>query len=169
MATLGTIKFKGLTARTGNSAYLAGAGGLNVFQSTSTPYEATYQINFNNDSNPISFYPTQGDLTGSVAADGISYGGRYKITRLIYSLNQNVSIKYDNNLITITECPANYHLFQTNAMLNNFLNFNYTIPTPIFTITGFEAPLVFSPQAGTFGFIQFTINYFDKYIVSSGA
>jgi hypothetical protein len=140
----------------------------NVFQSSKTPYEASYQINFNNDSSPVNFYQTQADLVGIAPGNDNAYAGRYKISRIIYSLNVNVSVKYDSNTVTILECPANYRAFQTNMMLNNFLNFNRTIPVPL-AATGYEHPISFNPQSGAYGFIQFTINYFDKYIVGSGA
>jgi hypothetical protein len=170
MATLSVIKFKGLTDRTGNSNYLIGSAptSSNIFQSSKTPYEATYQINFNNDSSPVNFYPTQANLVGITPANDNAYAGRYKISRVIYSLNVNVSMTYDTGqfLTRLLECPANYLAFQTNMMLNNFLNFNRTIPLPQ-TSSGFEIPLVFTPQSGAYGFIQFTINYFDKYIVAS--
>jgi hypothetical protein len=162
MATLTVIKFKGLTDRTGKSNYLAGLNG-NIFQSSRTPYEATYQINFNNDSTPVSFYPTQGILNSTALADGDSYGAQYQISRIIYSLNKNVSIAYDT--VGLLECAANYRAFQNNMLLNNFLNYNKTLSTTFTIITGNETGIVFTPQNGTSGFVQFTINYFDKYII----
>lgn len=168
MATLTVIKFKGLTDRTGKSNYLAGSTGSNEFQSANTPYEATYQINFNNESSSVLFYPTQGNLIGSQVADDISLVARYKITRVFWSLNKSVVLTYDASTKFIAALSANYRNFQVKHPLNNFMDINYEMPVSGTTLGG-ETPLGFTLlQTGTTGIIQFTINYFDKYIMPSG-
>jgi hypothetical protein len=181
--TITTVKFKGLTNFTGDSNYLKYSNGSNELQTSATPYEATYKVDFLNHSVISYFYPTTATIGGVTPPDA-TYAGKYKINFVWSSLNHTLKFGYfdpsGSNLLNVMDISSNANTF--NIKKDNFQNMNYSFKSGIdmFIENGtidWTSQQYFSleeisyffdiPTGKTLtGSLIFSIKYYDKYLIN---
>lgn len=171
-----TVKFRGLTDYTQKSDYLSYVS--NELQSSTTPYDATYKVTYDNDSTVLYFAPTEGAFyetfdAGIQVADNC-YAGKYKIYSMWYCLNKSMNIGrgFDGSVSEeIVKLTSNVNMFDENV---NFLK-NFPVNLDIYPVTNApltlndpytnEYQMILTPSASLTGTIYFSIKYYDKYLV----
>jgi hypothetical protein len=176
MATyINTLKFRGLTDFTQNSNLLA-INGSNSIQNALTPYEATYQINFQNHSLAVIWSPGSGGTSPRLVS-AACYVGKYQIYDIEWDVDKPVRMSIDHpvgaaSILMVAANPYRPKCHRTSFKeMSNFLNFNYeTLRTgsgsPLASGDWFSEPSIqFTPTAGTNGYFRFSLKYYDKYLV----
>ena len=176
--TFSTLKLKSLTNFTGNSSYLLYNGeSLNSYQNINTPYEATYQINFQNHITTYTHYISTAS-SAVVSAISTEYVGKYKIYNFNYDLDKPVKVQISVGTAINFLCLNANRGFKTNVKnAENLINYSYDYENiknadgSVFASgTWNEQPsLIFVPTAGTNGHIRFSVKFYDKYIISPPA
>lgn len=181
--TLSTLKFKGLTNFTGDANYLKYNSNSNDLQLATTPYEATYKLDFLNHSSLFYFYPTTGLLTSTFPV-ATTYAGKYRINFIWSTLNHTLKFNYfepaGSNALNVMDISSNANVF--NVKKDNFQNMNYSFKSPIDAFVdngtvslsngeylGIEEPsyLFEIPSGKTLtGSLIFSIKYYDKYLIN---
>lgn len=181
--TLSTLKFKGLTNFTGDANYLKYNSNSNDLQLATTPYEATYKLDFLNHSDLFYFYPTTGLLTSTTPA-ATTYAGKYRINFIWSTLNHTLKFNYfelaGSSTLNVMDISSNANVF--NVKKDNFQNMNYSFKSPIDTFidngtvsliddqyfASEEPSYLFEILAGKTltGSLIFSIKYYDKYLIN---
>jgi hypothetical protein len=192
--SLSRIKFKGLTDFTGNSDYLK-YGSSNEYQNANTPYEATYQLNFDNHGTNYQHYLTRASNSILVPSSTYHYVGLYKITNISFSITKPLQIKISNGPLNILNllCLNPPTQFRSNQYAQvgagtpisdssgggpvNPGTIKYGSGEPFIIpqeIDGFlptelsdEISLLFVPTAGCYGYVKYSVKFIDKYLITN--